>query len=216
MFSMLQELRERFIFKLVPMLNPDGVIVGNNRCSLSGKDLNRQYRTVMRESYPSVWHTKLMIRRLMEECGIAMYCDLHAHSRKHNIFIYGCESKRANCYGKLAEQIFPLMLHKNAADKFSFENCKFYIEKGKEGTSRVVVWLMGIQNSYTMEASMGGSKLGSRSGTHFSAQDYEQIGKAFCETLIDFSDDDPMKVETQFFLIMCSINLNIFFLGKIA
>ncbi|XP_043267554.1 cytosolic carboxypeptidase 2-like [Venturia canescens] len=188
-----RELRERFIFKLVPMLNPDGVIVGNNRCSLSGKDLNRQYRTVMRESYPSVWHTKLMIRRLMEECGIAIYCDLHAHSRKHNIFIYGCESKRAGCYGKLTEQVFPLMLHKNAADKFSFENCKFHIEKGKEGTSRVVVWLMGVQNSYTMEASMGGSKLGSRAGTHFSAQDYEQIGKAFCETLLDFSDEDPGK-----------------------
>jgi len=53
---------------------------------------------------------------------------------------------------------------------------------------------MGVQNSYTMEASMGGSKIGSRCGTHFSAQDYEQIGKAFCETLLDFSDQDPMKV----------------------
>jgi hypothetical protein len=99
------------------MLNPDGVIVGNNRCSLSGKDLNRQYRTVIRESYPAVWHTKLMIRRLMEECGIALYCDLHAHSRKHNVFIYGCENKRAGCTGTLTEQVFPLMLHKNAADK---------------------------------------------------------------------------------------------------
>ncbi|XP_033217220.1 cytosolic carboxypeptidase 2-like isoform X2 [Belonocnema kinseyi] len=188
-----KELRERFIFKVVPMLNPDGVIVGNNRCSLSGKDLNRQYRTVMRESYPSVWHTKLMIRRLMEECGIAMYCDLHSHSRKPNIFIYGCESKRAGCYGRLTEQVFPLMLHKNAADKFSFENCKFHIEKGKEGTGRVVVWLMGVSNSYTMEASMGGSQIGSRAGTHFSAQDYEQIGKSFCETLLDFSDDCPTK-----------------------
>lgn len=45
------------------MLNPDGVIVGNNRCSLTGRDLNRQYRTVIRETYPPVWHTKLMIRR---------------------------------------------------------------------------------------------------------------------------------------------------------
>ncbi|XP_036145317.1 cytosolic carboxypeptidase 2 [Monomorium pharaonis] len=188
-----RELRERFVFKLVPMLNPDGVIVGNNRCSLSGKDLNRQYRTVMRESYPSVWHTKLMIRRLLEECGVAIYCDLHAHSRKHNIFAYGCESKRTGCNGRLSEQVFPLMLHKNAADKFSFENCKFHVEKGKEGTGRVVVWSMGVQNSYTMEASMGGSKMGSRCGTHFSTQDYEQIGKAFCETLLDFSDQDPMK-----------------------
>ncbi|XP_043666701.1 cytosolic carboxypeptidase 2 isoform X1 [Vespula pensylvanica] len=189
-----KELRERFVFKLIPMLNPDGVIVGNNRCSLSGKDLNRQYRTVMRESYPSVWHTKLMIRRLLEECGVTIYCDLHAHSRKHNIFAYGCESKRTGCNnGRLSEQIFPLMLHKNAADKFSFENCKFHVEKGKEGTGRVVAWSMGVQNSYTMEASMGGSRLGSRSGTHFSTQDYEQIGKAFCETLLDFSDQDPAK-----------------------
>ncbi|XP_066581955.1 cytosolic carboxypeptidase 2 [Prorops nasuta] len=188
-----RELRERFVFKLVPMLNPDGVIVGNNRCSLSGKDLNRQYRTVMRESYPSVWHTKLMIRRLLEECGVAIYCDLHAHSRKHNIFAYGCESKRSGFTTRLSEQVFPLMLHKNAADKFSFENCKFHIEKGKEGTGRVVVWSMGVQNSYTMEASMGGSTIGSRSGTHFSIQDYEQIGRSFCETLLDYFDQDPTK-----------------------
>ncbi|XP_076618295.1 cytosolic carboxypeptidase 2 [Colletes latitarsis] len=186
-------LRERFVFKLVPMLNPDGVIVGNNRCSLSGKDLNRQYRTVMRESYPSVWHTKLMIRRLLEECGVAIYCDLHAHSRKQNIFVYGCENKRATPQTKLSEQVFPLMLHKNAADKFSFENCKFHLEKGKEGTGRVVAWSMGVQNSYTMEASMGGSTIGSRTGSHFSTQDYEQIGKVFCETLLDFFDQDPFK-----------------------
>lgn len=58
-----KELRDKFIFKIVPMLNPDGVIVGNNRCSLSAKDLNRQYRTVMRDAYPSIWYTKLMVRR---------------------------------------------------------------------------------------------------------------------------------------------------------
>ena len=34
-------LRDRYVFKIVPMLNPDGVIVGNYRCSLSAHDLNR-------------------------------------------------------------------------------------------------------------------------------------------------------------------------------
>jgi murein tripeptide amidase MpaA len=34
-------LRRKFVFKVVPMLNPDGVIIGNYRCSLSGHDLNR-------------------------------------------------------------------------------------------------------------------------------------------------------------------------------
>jgi murein tripeptide amidase MpaA len=37
-------LRSSFIFKLVPMLNPDGVVNGNYRCSLAGCDLNRQVR----------------------------------------------------------------------------------------------------------------------------------------------------------------------------
>lgn len=60
---MLQELRNRFIFKLIPMLNPDGVVVGNSRCSLNGRDLNRQYRSVIRDAHPVIWHTKLMLRR---------------------------------------------------------------------------------------------------------------------------------------------------------
>lgn len=111
-----KKLRHKFIFKLIPMLNPDGVIVGNTRSSLTGKDLNRQYRTVIRETYPSIWYTKTMIKRLTEELGVSLYCDMHAHSRKHNIFIYGCENKR-DPEKKLAEQVFPLMLHKNVADK---------------------------------------------------------------------------------------------------
>ena len=111
-----KKLRHKFIFKLIPMLNPDGVIVGNTRSSLTGKDLNRQYRTVIRETYPSIWYTKTMIKRLTEECGVVMYCDMHAHSRKHNIFIYGCENTRTP-EKKLTEQVFPLMLHKNVADK---------------------------------------------------------------------------------------------------
>lgn len=135
--SAARELREKFIFKLVPMLNPDGVIVGNNRCSLTGRDLNRQYRTVIRETYPSIWYTKLMVRRLLEECGVAMYCDLHAHSRKHNVFIYGCENRK-NAEKRLYEQVFPLMLHKNAADKVGEEekkNCLTPSEQIKARTS---------------------------------------------------------------------------------
>ena len=34
-------LRKRVVFKVIPMTNPDGVIAGNYRTSLSGNDLNR-------------------------------------------------------------------------------------------------------------------------------------------------------------------------------
>lgn len=42
-----QILRNNFVFKIIPMLNPDGVINGNYRCSLAGCDLNRRWK------YPS-------------------------------------------------------------------------------------------------------------------------------------------------------------------
>ncbi len=38
-----ETLRDACVFKIVPMLNPDGVIQGNYRCSLAGCDLNRRY-----------------------------------------------------------------------------------------------------------------------------------------------------------------------------
>lgn len=58
-----QLLRDIFVFKVVPMLNPDGVIVGNYRCSLAGRDLNRHYKTILKESFPCIWYTRSMIQR---------------------------------------------------------------------------------------------------------------------------------------------------------
>lgn len=38
-----QGLRQHFVITIIPMLNPDGVALGNYRCSLSGRDLNRTW-----------------------------------------------------------------------------------------------------------------------------------------------------------------------------
>ena len=45
------------------MLNPDGVIVGNTRCSLAGRDLNRQYKSVIKEAFPPIYHIKALVRK---------------------------------------------------------------------------------------------------------------------------------------------------------
>lgn len=51
-------LRDNFIFKVVPMLNPDGVVVGSYRCSLAGTDLNRSWLDPSRKLHPTIYHTK--------------------------------------------------------------------------------------------------------------------------------------------------------------
>lgn len=55
-------LRDNFVFKIIPCLNPDGVINGNYRCSLTGQDLNRRYKTPQKNLHPVILNVKRMIR----------------------------------------------------------------------------------------------------------------------------------------------------------
>jgi len=51
-------LRDNFVFKLVPMLNPDGVINGSYRCGLAGVDLNRAWLDPSKKLHPTIFATK--------------------------------------------------------------------------------------------------------------------------------------------------------------
>ncbi|TPP56787.1 hypothetical protein FGIG_10760 [Fasciola gigantica] len=114
-------LRANFVFKIVPMLNPDGVIVGNYRCSLSGCDLNRKYTSNLKRFFPTVWHTRKMVLKMMCNYPVLVYCDLHGHSRKQQMFIYGCRSVDPSA--RLYDRVFPWMLSRNAPELVSF-NCE--------------------------------------------------------------------------------------------
>jgi murein tripeptide amidase MpaA len=57
-------LRDNFVFKIIPMLNPDGVINGSSRCNLAGVDLNRCWIDPSRKLNPTVYHMKSMIKKL--------------------------------------------------------------------------------------------------------------------------------------------------------
>lgn len=59
-------LRETYVFKIVPMLNPDGVIVGNYRCSLTGLDLNRQWQNPNSKLSIEIYAMKEMIKKTLE------------------------------------------------------------------------------------------------------------------------------------------------------
>lgn len=99
-------LRDSFVFKIIPMQNPDGVIVGNYRCSLMGVDLNRQWVGSSAKYYPVNYHTKLMMKRTLESRDIFFYCDMHGHSVGRNAFMFGNNQPKPQDRNK--EKVFPM------------------------------------------------------------------------------------------------------------
>lgn len=47
-----------YIIKLIPMVNPDGVVVGNSRSSLAGVDLNRRWSNPVPNIHPEIYFLK--------------------------------------------------------------------------------------------------------------------------------------------------------------
>lgn len=66
-------LRENFVFKVIPMINPDGVFLGNNRCNLIGQDLNRAWNIATEFSHPTILATRNLLKELdaSEVCSLA-------------------------------------------------------------------------------------------------------------------------------------------------
>lgn len=191
-----QTLRETYIFKIVPMLNPDGVINGNHRCSLSGEDLNRQWQSPNPDLHPTIYHTKGLLQYLAAVNRLPLvYCDYHGHSRKKNVFMYGCSIKEtvwhnsdnaASCdvMEDAGYRTLPKILS-NIAPAFCMSSCSFVVEKSKESTARVVVWReIGVQRSYTMESTLCGCDQGKYKGLQIGTRELEEMGAKFCVGLL--------------------------------
>jgi hypothetical protein len=82
-------LRKAFVFRIVPMLNPDGVVFGNYRCSQLGSDLNRKWDCANRLLHPTIFYSKLMIRMMRHLVRVQVFVDFHGHNRKQGAFFYG-------------------------------------------------------------------------------------------------------------------------------
>jgi hypothetical protein len=149
-----QELRKQVIFKVVPMLNPDGVVVGNFRTSLCGRDLNRQFRASADFLIPEVRGLKQLVLSVKSEfkSRFIFFLDFHGHSIKKNVFLYGPEYDiwENNYY---RTRIFPKLLGSHT-EMFRYYSCLFRIADFKRTTARAVI-LNNVPHCYTIEASTG-------------------------------------------------------------
>lgn len=184
-------LRDNFVFKIIPMLNPDGVINGNYRCALSGWDLNRRWKNPSKVLHPIIYHTKKMIKEVHNEREVLLFCDLHGHPRRKDIFMYGW-----NIQKKPEEtRIFPYILGK-ICPFFYFGYSRFGVQKSKESTARVVLFKnLKIPNIFTLESSFWGNEHGPYKDKHFTRENLEQVGKDLWRSILIYAGLAPSGIE---------------------
>eukprot|EP01064_Diplonema_japonicum_P007699 TRINITY_DN15327_c0_g1_i4.p1 TRINITY_DN15327_c0_g1~~TRINITY_DN15327_c0_g1_i4.p1 ORF type:complete len:1033 (+),score=252.67 TRINITY_DN15327_c0_g1_i4:54-3152(+) len=193
------DLLEQYRFVFIPMLNPDGVAIGNYRCDTNGYDLNRCWKSPNEVLHPTIYHVKNYIRKLLSKGEVSLFFDIHGHSRKQNVFAYGNSNARryrlksAPKYPH-SEKILPLMMSKLCSE-FAYDECTFHITKKKEGTARVVNWAeLGIPLSYTIEASfLGSSSVGDG---NYTIVQYQELGMMLLRAVHEYINPNQAFVQS--------------------
>jgi hypothetical protein len=168
------ELRDRLVFKIVPMLNPDGVICGNYRTSLSGNDLNRKYQNPDPRLHPTITNVKRILSETRR--NVLAFIDMHGHSKKKSSFMYG---PRYPLHNKryFGLRILPKLMSEKT-EMFRFYSCKFRNEKSKAKSARLVVWKeFNLMNSFTLETSFHGYLNSERMTVGFDEDNLKDIGR---------------------------------------
>ena len=194
------DILEHYRVILIPMLNPDGVAIGSYRCDNNGYDLNRCWKQPNEALHPTIYHTKNYIRKLIAKGEVSLFFDIHGHSRKQNVFMYGNSNARryrlkASPKYPYCEKILPLIMSKLSSE-FSFEECTFHITKKKEGTARVVNWSeLGVALSYTIEASfLGASPLGDG---NYTINQYQELGLMLLRAVHEYINPNQAFVQSM-------------------
>ncbi|GAA51698.1 cytosolic carboxypeptidase 6, partial [Clonorchis sinensis] len=142
-----QELRKHLIFKIVPMLNPDGVYLGNYRCSLMGFDLNRQWQNPSQWAHPEIFATKELLMQLDQSTtmDVNFFIDIHAHSTLLNGFMYGNVFEDEERAGRQA--VFPNLLRTTSRILIEYtvirKSQRIYIQRAYNGMTYPQVRAVG-------------------------------------------------------------------------
>ena len=173
-------LRDNFIFKIIPMINVDGVIMGNTRTSLAGCDLNRRWSNPNEFLHPEIYSAKELIMNFASNKKIECIVDFHGHFGAFNSFFYANNIKEdiEKC------RFFPFSCA-NKSNVISIEKSKFSMPKYKQGTGRINLFQeLNIENVVTLETSYFGCINGCYTNKYFTTQTLKEIGRDICMGII--------------------------------
>jgi len=159
-------LRRLFVFKLVPMLNPDGVALGHYRTDDLGQNLNRCYIEPEAEAQPTIFAAKALLLHFAAEDRLRFYIDLHAHANKRGCFAYGNALGQDNHVENLLYTKLAAINNAHfdfAASNFSEKNMRSKDKREdstKEGSGRVALYqATGVTHIYTVESNYNTSRI---------------------------------------------------------
>ena len=151
-------LRKHFVFKVIPILNPDGVHRGHYRLDSRGFNLNRCYVYPSADEFPIIYATKAYIDYMHSEHLLGFYLDLHAQPSRPSSFLFGNsqaaeDQAESQLFAKVVSLLTPL---------FTYNYCDFSERsmhardpkdhQSKEGCGRVAVHKStGLRHCYTIE-----------------------------------------------------------------
>lgn len=153
-------LRRAFVFKIIPIINVDGVSRGFYRYDTNSLNMNRHYISPGMKTQPEIYAIKKLFLHFSQQGKIKYYFDLHAHASSRGLFLFG---NSLEFLQQIENKLLPKLIELNSED-LVFANCNFSEksmkskDKGdkysKEGTGRVHFnKICEIIHCYTVEAS---------------------------------------------------------------
>ena len=154
------------MFKIIPVLNPDGVARGHWRFDTNGVNLNRKYDQPCPYQHPSIYAAKNKILEEHERGNLKLYVDFHAYKTRRGCFIFG--NSLEDIDQQVEAKIIPKLMSLNCvnfdfrASSFSDSknNVKDWQGESRCNSSRAVIHRETDYNPlvYTLEANYARGK----------------------------------------------------------
>ena len=207
-------LLDNFIFKLIPIINVDGVSNGYFRLNNEGYNLNRCYLGPSPKITPENYAITKLFYFYSSNYKVRYYFDLHADMNVRGVYTFGNALK---VFEEHVENVLFSFIFKINCSHVDFSHCIFTQKSmgskakndvaGKEATSRVQFYQKtGLIHTYTVESTYFKGEFNKENTENENAKiylikDFEKTGIDLLKSILDyeklFLSDNLLRSEYQ-------------------
>ena len=192
-------LLDNFIFKLIPIINVDGVSNGYFRLNTEGYNLNRCYLGPSPRITPENYAITKLFYFYSSYYKVRYYFDLHADMNTRGVYTFGNALKKFEDH---VENVLFSFIFKINSSHVDFSHCIFTQRSmgtkakndiaGKEATSRVQFYQKtGLIHTYTIESTyfkgdFNKDNMEIKNGKIYLIKDFEKTGIDLLKSILDY------------------------------